>query len=57
MTNIKLTIEYHGLPIRDGSLKKMKKQFKMKFKKQFLNSQVKKKLFRVPEELMPVFML
>ena len=29
--------------IRDGSLKKMKKQFKTKFKKQFLNFQVKKK--------------
>ena len=32
--------------ILDGSLKKMKKQFKMKFKKQFLNFQVKKKIIQ-----------
>jgi len=32
--------------IRDDSLKKMKKQFKMKFKKLFLNFQVKKKIIQ-----------
>src|SRR6056300_563293 len=44
---------YH---ILDGSHKKMKKPFKMKFKKQFLSFPVKKKLFKEPGELMQEFM-
>ena len=57
MTNIKLTIEYHGLPYCGWQYQKNEKTVQGEIEKAIFKFSGEKKLFKVQEEQMLVFTL
>ena len=57
MTNIKLTIEYHGLPYSGWQSQKNEKTVQDEIQKAIFKFSGEKKSFREQEEPMPAYML